>query len=182
MRVVELVFAVVWAVFWAYWLLAAFSIKRGRVPWSRELGIRVLVAVIVVLLYRLGAFRHSSLNTAVWRAAVGLALLAIGLGFALWARRHLGRNWGMPMTERDAPELVTSGPYRLVRHPIYSGILLATVGTAIGLDWTWLIAVLLAAIYFIYSAIVEEHYLAEHFAGTYPAYKRSTKMLVPYLF
>jgi protein-S-isoprenylcysteine O-methyltransferase Ste14 len=149
MRVVELVFAVVWAMFWAYWLLAAFSMKRGRVPWSRELGIRVLVAVIVVLLYRLGAFRHSSLNTAVSRAAVGLALLAIGLGS---------------------------------RHPIYSGILLATVGTAIGLDWTSLIAVLLAAIYFIYSAIVEEHYLAEHFPGTYPAYKRSTKMLVPYLF
>jgi protein-S-isoprenylcysteine O-methyltransferase Ste14 len=182
MRVVELVFAVVWAAFWAYWLVAAFSMKRGRVPWSRELGIRVVVAAIVVLLYRLGAFRHSSLNTAVWRAAIGLALLAIGLGFAVWARRHLGGNWGMPMTERDTPELVTSGPYRLVRHPIYSGILLATVGTAIGLDWTWLIAVLLAAIYFIYSATVEEHYLAEHFPDTYPAYERSSKMLIPYVF
>jgi protein-S-isoprenylcysteine O-methyltransferase Ste14 len=182
MRVVELVFAVLWAAFWVYWLVAAFSTKRGRVPWSRELGIRVVVAAIVLLLYRLGAFRHSTLNTAPWRAALGLALLAIGLGFAVWARRHLGRNWAMPMTERDTPELVTSGPYRLVRHPIYSGILLATVGTAIGLDWSWLIAVLLAAIYFIYSATNEEHYLATQFPDTYPAYKRSSKMLVPYVF
>ncbi len=182
MRVVELVFAVVWAAFWAYWIVAAFSMKRGRVAWSREVGIRVVIAAIVVLLIRLGAFRDSGLTTAPWRAAIGLVLLAVGLGFAVWARRVLGRNWGMPMTERDTPDLVTSGPYRLVRHPIYSGILLATVGTAIALDWTWLLVVVLAAIYFIYSATVEEHYLAEHFPDTYPAYKRSSKMLVPYVF
>ncbi len=182
MRVVELVFALLWGAFWAYWLVAAFSTKRGRVPWSRELGIRVVVAAIVLLLYRLGAFRYSTVSTAPWRAALGLALLIVGLGFAVWARRHLGRNWGMPMTERDTPELVTSGPYRLVRHPIYSGILLATVGTAIGLDWSWLIAALLAGIYFIYSATVEEHYLAAQFPDTYPAYQRSSRMLVPYVF
>lgn len=182
MRVVELVFAVVWAAFWTYWILAARSTKRGRVRWSRELGIRFVIAAIVLLLIRLGAFRNSGLSTAPWRAATGLALLVVGLGFAVWGRRHIGRNWGMPMTERDTPELVTSGPYRLVRHPIYSGILLAAVGTAIGLDWTWLFAVLLAAVYFIYSASTEERYLAEHFPDTYPAYKRSSTMLVPYLF
>ena len=49
----------------------------------------------------------------------------MGLGFAIWARVHIGRNWGTPMTQRDDPELVTSGPYRFVRHPIYSGILVA---------------------------------------------------------
>lgn len=85
------------------------------------------------------------------------------------------------MTQKNEPELVTGGPYRLVRHPIYSGILLATVGTAVALNWRWLVIVALAGIYFVYSATVEERYLAEQFPDTYPAYKRSTKMLIPFV-
>src|SRR5581483_10048697 len=139
MRTVELVFAVVWAAFWLYWLAAAFSMKRGRVPWSRELRIRVVLAVVVILLIRLHAFRGHGIHTDPWRAGIGLALFASGLAFAIWARRPIGRNWGTPMTQKDEPELVTSGPYHLVRHPIYSGILAAGVGTAVALSWFWLI-------------------------------------------
>ena len=182
MRTVELVFAVGWAAFWLYWIAAAFSMKRGRVPWSRELRIRALIAVVVVLLVRVGAFRGHGLNTDPLRAAVGLVLFAVGLGFAIWARIHIGRNWGTPMTQKDEPELVTSGPYRLVRHPIYSGILAAGIGTAVALNWLWLIAVALAGVYFLYSATVEERYLAEQFPDRYPMYRHSTKMLVPFVF
>jgi protein-S-isoprenylcysteine O-methyltransferase Ste14 len=179
MRAVEIVFAVVWAAFWIYWLVAAFSMKRGRVLWSRELRIRAVIVVILILLLRLGALRDHGLNTDPWRAGLGLVLLALGLGFAIWARVHIGRNWGTPMTQKDEPELVTSGPYHLVRHPIYSGILVAGVGTAVGLGWLWLLAVALVGIYFVYSATVEERYLTEQLPDAYPAYKRSTKMLVP---
>ena len=133
----------------------------------------------VILLLRLGAFRGHGLNTDPWRAGLGLALFCLGLGFATWARVHIGRNWGTPMTQKDEPELVTSGPYHLVRHPIYSGILVAGVGTAVALSWLWLIAVALAGVYFVYSAKVEEHYLTEQFPDAYPVYKSSTKMLVP---
>jgi protein-S-isoprenylcysteine O-methyltransferase Ste14 len=182
MRAIELVFAVIWAAFWLYWLVAAFSMKRGRVPWSRELRIRAVIVVIVILLVRVGAFRNHDLNTDPWRAGLGLGLFALGLGFAIWARLNIGRNWGTPMTQKDDPELVTSGPYHLVRHPIYSGVLLAGVGTAVALSWMWLVAVLLAGIYFVYSAIVEERYLTKQFPDTYPAYKHSTKMLVPFVF
>ena len=105
-----------------------------------------------------------------------------GLAFAVWARVHIGRNWGTPMTQKNEPELVTSGPYHLVRHPIYSGILLAGVGTGIALSWMWLVVVGLAGVYFIYGATVEERYLTEQFPDTYPSYKRSTKMLVPFVF
>ena len=183
MRTVELVFAVGWAAFWLYWLAAAFSMKRGRVPWSRELRIRAVFAVVVILLLRLGAFRGHGLDTDPWRAAIGLVFFALGLGFAIWARVHIGRNWGTPMTQKDEPELVTSGPYRLVRHPIYSGILVAGVGTALGLglSWLWLTVVVLAGIYFVYSATVEERYLTEQFPDTYPAYQRSTKRLLPFI-
>ncbi|HVV77298.1 MAG TPA: isoprenylcysteine carboxylmethyltransferase family protein [Mycobacteriales bacterium] len=178
---VRIVFAVGWAAFWLYWLVAARSIKRGHVDWSREVGIRVAIVVVVVLLVRLHAFRGHTHRAGSWRAVLGLALFAAGLGFAIWARTHIGRNWGHPMSRKDDPELVTTGPYRLVRHPIYSGILLAGIGTAVGLSWQWLIAVLLAGIYFIYSATVEERYMTEQFPDAYPAYRKASKMLIPFL-
>lgn len=181
MRAVELVFAFGWGAFWLYWLVAAFSMKRGRVLWARDLRIRVAVVVVVVLLVRFG-FRGHSPNTDPARAAVGLLLFTVGLCFAIWARVHIGRNWGTPMTQKINPELVTSGPYGLVRHPIYSGILVAAVGTAVALNWLWLTAVGLAAIYFIYSATVEERYMTAQFPDAYPTYKRSTKMLLPFIF
>ncbi len=182
MKAVELVFAVGWAAFWLYWLVAAFSMKRGRVPWSRELGIRVVMAVLVIALIHLGAFRGHWGNSDPWRAVFGLFFFALGLGLAIWARVHIGRNWGSPMTLKDEPELVTSGPYRLVRHPIYSGILVAGFGTAVALSWQWLIAVALAGVFFAYSATVEERNLTTQFPDTYPAYRRSSKMLVPFIF
>jgi protein-S-isoprenylcysteine O-methyltransferase Ste14 len=181
MHAVELVFAIGWAAFWIYWLVAARSTKRGRILWSRQLRIRALLLVGAVLLVRVGAFRDGGLNTDPWRAGLGLLLFALGLGFAIWARRVLGRNWGTPMSRKDEPELVTSGPYHLVRHPIYSGILVAGVGTAVALSWVWMIAVALAGVYFAYSAAVEERYLTEQFPDTYPQYRRSTKMLVPFI-
>ncbi len=182
MQAVELVFAVAWAAFWIYWLMAAFSMKRGHVPWGRELRIRVLIAILAVILIRFGALRGQDLNTDPWRAGLGLVLFALGLGFAIWARIHIGRNWGTPMSQKDEPELVTSGPYHLVRHPIYSGVLLAGVGTAVALNWLWLIAVVLAGVYFSYSAKVEERNMATQFPETYPAYRRSTKMFIPFIF
>jgi protein-S-isoprenylcysteine O-methyltransferase Ste14 len=181
MHAVELVFAIGWAAFWIYWLVAAFSMKRGRVPWSRELLIRVVIVVVVIVLARLGAFRDAGVNSDPWRAGFGLVVYGAGLSFAIWARIHLGRNWGTPMSQKTEPELVTSGPYRLVRHPIYTGLLIASIGTAVGLSWTWLIAVALAGAYFVYSAIVEERNLTEQLPDTYRAYKRSTKMLVPFV-
>lgn len=179
MDAVTIVFIAVWALFWLYWLLSAFAMKRGRVPWSRELLIRVVMVAIVYVLVRVGAFRGHGVNREVWRDALGLVLLVVGLGFALWARVNIGRNWGSPMTRKDDPELVTSGPYRLVRHPIYSGIVVALVGTAAAVTWLWLFAAGLAGLYFGYSAIVEERYMTTRFPDAYPAYKRTTKWFVP---
>jgi protein-S-isoprenylcysteine O-methyltransferase Ste14 len=181
-RGVELVLAVGWAAFWLYWLLAATRMKRGRPAWSRELRIRVVIVAVALVLVRLGVFHGShGVDTDPLREALGLVLFGLGLAFAIWARVHIGRNWGTPMTRKNEPELVTSGPYRLVRHPIYSGILLAGVGTALALSWFWLVVLLLPAVYFVYAATVEERYLAKQFPEDYPAYKRSTKMLVPFV-
>jgi protein-S-isoprenylcysteine O-methyltransferase Ste14 len=181
-HVVDAVFIAGWAAFWIYWLAAAFTMKRGRVPWSRELGIRVVIVIIVIVLVHFGVLRHRGRNSDPWLGGVGLVLFAIGLFFAVWARLHIGRNWGMPMTEKHDPELVTSGPYRLVRHPIYSGILLAGLGTAVAVSWMWLIAVALAGFYFGYSSAIEERFLARSFPGTFPAYKASTNRLLPFIY
>jgi protein-S-isoprenylcysteine O-methyltransferase Ste14 len=181
MYAVEFVFAVGWVAFWIYWLVAAFSMKRGRLAWSRELRIRAVILVLAIVLLRLGAFQNNDLKSDPWRAGLGLVLFAVGLGFAIWARIHIGRNWGTPMSQKDDPELVTSGPYQRVRHPIYSGILVAGVGTAVALSWAWLIAVALAGVYFVYSATIEERNLTEQFPDSYPVYRRSTKMLVPFI-
>ena len=135
MRAIELVFAIGWGLFWLYWIAAAFSMKRGRIPWSRELRIRAVIVVLAVVLVRFGVFRGHGVQSDPWRAGIGLALLR-----SRAAVRRLGEATPRPQlgnaddANETTPELVTSGPYRLVRHPIYSGILLATIGTAIGLD------------------------------------------------
>jgi protein-S-isoprenylcysteine O-methyltransferase Ste14 len=178
---VELVFEIGWAVFWLYWLVAARSMKHGRRRWSNEWRIRLVIVVVAVAVVRFGGFRGHGIDTDTWLVAIGLVLFAVGLAFAVWARLVMGRNWGTPMTQKDEPELVMSGPYRLVRHPIYSGILLACVGTAIALSWTWLVLVALIGIYFVYSARVEERFLEEQFPEQYRAYERTTKMLVPFV-
>lgn len=182
MGVIEAVFGVGWAAFWLYWLVVAFSMKKGYVRWRRELGIRAVLVAVILVLIKSGALPGRTLNPGPWRAGIGLVLFGLGLMFAIWARIHLGRNWGTPMTQKVEPELVTSGPYRLVRHPIYSGILVAAAGTAVALSWPWLVAVALVGVYFTYSAIVEEHDLAQQFPDTYLTYKHTTRMLLPFVF
>jgi protein-S-isoprenylcysteine O-methyltransferase Ste14 len=85
------------------------------------------------------------------------------------------------MSQKVDPDLVTTGPYRTIRHPIYSGIILAMVGTAVAVSWYWLIAVALLGAYFVYSAVIEERYMTKLFPNSYPQYKRSTKMLIPFV-
>ena len=142
----------------------------------------VLIVILSSVLVRLGAFRGHGVHTDPLREGIGLVLFVAGLALAIWARMNLGRNWGTPMSQKDEPELVTTGPYRLVRHPIYSGILAAGLGTAVALSWWWVFAVGVAGIYFTYSATAEERFLMGQFPDSYPAYKRSTKMLVPFIF
>lgn len=182
MRAVDLVFLAGWVLFWIGWLAAGVRSKPGQMQWRRGAGIRLVILVVIIVLSRVGAFRGHAATHSPYALGIGLALFLAGLAFAVWARVHIGRNWGTPMSQKSDPELVTSGPYRLVRHPIYSGIILAMIGTAVGVTVYWLIIAALAGGYFVYSATREERYMTERFPDTYPAYKRSTKMLIPFIF
>jgi protein-S-isoprenylcysteine O-methyltransferase Ste14 len=179
--VVDGIIGVGWLVFWIYWLAASVGVKTGRSRWTRLAGVRVAAILIVLFLLRLRVFKEHGSAHDPWLLGIGLALFVLGLGLAVWARVYLGRNWGMPMSEKVDPELVTTGPYSKVRHPIYSGIILAMVGTTVAISLYWLIAVVLLGAYFIYSAFMEERYMAGRFPDTYPQYKQSTKMLIPFI-
>jgi protein-S-isoprenylcysteine O-methyltransferase Ste14 len=182
MHVVDIVILVGWVAFWIYWLAASVGAKTGRAPWARSAGIRIVIILVVLLLVRLRAIKGHPGTNDPWLLGIGLAIFLLGLGLAIWARVFIGSNWGMPMTRKDDPELVTTGPYHKIRHPIYTGIILGMVGTTIAVSLYWLIAVVLLGGYFIYSAVNEERYMAERFPDSYLSYKNSTKMLIPYVF
>jgi protein-S-isoprenylcysteine O-methyltransferase Ste14 len=185
-------FAVLIVVFWCigfvYWLAAAIGAKRNRRrPYHavvRDAGIRIACGIAGTLL--LLSFRHEiAAATPVFASStiegVGVAVCGIGIAIALWARVSLGRNWGMPTTVKADPELVSRGPYAAVRHPIYAGILLATLGSALAVGPGLLVVAVVLCLYFVYCAVVEERLMTRAFPGQYPNYRRRTKRFIPFI-
>ncbi len=171
--------AIAWTIFWVYWLASAVGVKEGKAG-RRRVPATSLSALSILLLLRV--FRGGSLTVhSPVLGAIGAVVFASGIALAVWARVHLGRNWGMPMTQKAEPELITSGPYRLVRHPIYAGLLLGLLGTALITNLIGLIIVAISGAYFYYSASVEETNLTRTFPTAYPAYRTRTKMLIPFI-
>jgi protein-S-isoprenylcysteine O-methyltransferase Ste14 len=179
MHPLELAIGYAWIVFWIYWLVSASTSKDSvRGGWRTRLTGVSAVGVFVIA----GVLRGGSLAMrSPVLAAIGALLFGCGIALAVWARLHLGRNWGMPTTQRAEPELVTSGPYRFVRHPIYTGLLTAMLGTALVNSLLGLIVVAVLVAYFYYCGIVEERNLTAAFPQAYPEYKSRTKMLIPFL-
>jgi protein-S-isoprenylcysteine O-methyltransferase Ste14 len=179
MHALQTAIAIAWIVFGVFWLAAAFGAKKGR-GGARQIPLRGLTALAVVLLLRV--FRDGSLAVhSLVLGVIGVVVFALGIALAIWARVYLGRNWGMPTTQKAEPELVTSGPYRFVRHPIYSGILTGALGTALATNLIGIIIVGVLGAYFYYSASVEEKNLTATFPTAYPAYRTGTKMLIPFV-
>jgi len=113
-------------------------------------------------------------------AYVGLAITIIGLCFAVWARFAIGRNWGGLITVQQDHKLMRTGPYGIVRHPIYSGFMLATLGTAIIVgEIGGLVSVALIVISWGYKAGLEESFMIEQFGAEYEDYRRDVKGLIP---
>jgi len=187
MTVLPWIIVALWLVLIAYWAVAAFGAKQsvGRRAWRREAGLRLAVIVIVLVGLRFTAVRHAlrpyAVNSSVALGVLGVVLCALGVGLALWARVHLGRNWGMPMSRKAEPELVESGPYALVRHPIYGGIILGLLGSALAQSPFWVVPLVVFGGCFICSARREERIMTEQFPQSYPAYRQRTKMFIPYV-
>ncbi len=178
-----------------WWTWALFNKKadrgatwRGR-SWTFRLGLLVAIVLVMRLVRRSGLAGWLAVHgpaallhpAAPWQG-IGVAVCVVGFAFAIWARAYLGGNWGIPMSMRQQHDLVTSGPYARVRHPIYSGLVLSGLGTVLALGVLWLPAVVLVGLFFVISAHTEERMLAEHFPEAYPPYKARTRMLIPFVF
>jgi len=110
----------------------------------------------------------------------GLAVQLCGVFLACWSRHVLGRNWSLAVTLKQEHELIQSGPYAWVRHPIYTGLITAFLGTAIMIgEWRALLSVVILSVSFWCKLRIEERWLREEFGDRYIAYAARTKALVP---
>jgi protein-S-isoprenylcysteine O-methyltransferase Ste14 len=181
-----------WLIVVVYWASSAAVVRRStgsRWIWWREIAVRLAFFALVILALQVAVESHAlpnapphALNTDTLMGLIGFVFSALGIGLAILGRAHLGQNHGTPMSNKASLELVTTGPYALVRHPIYGGILLAVLGSAVGQSVFWLLPLIAYGPVFIRSARREEQHLSEQFPERYRAYEKQTKMLLPFVF
>lgn len=176
-----------WIAWALIWFLAARSVKqtvRHEDPLSRLSNTLPLWLAAFLLAsppiwpdFLTARLLPATLGTFVF----GAILVVVGLCFAIWARYHIGRNWSGVITVKQDHDLVRTGPYSLVRHPIYSGLLLAIIGSAIARgNSVAVVAVALVLFSFLRRVSVEERWMTETFGAAYDDYRASTPALVPF--
>jgi protein-S-isoprenylcysteine O-methyltransferase Ste14 len=176
----------VWLAWILYWFGSAFGVRKTvrREPlWQRMSTIVAMILAVVLLGFvdwRFGVLNQRFvLDTEIVRWA-GLLLTLGGLAFTVWARIHLGQFWSARVGLKENHELIQSGPYARVRHPIYSGLLVAVIGSAIVAgEYRALLAVALVCLGLIMKAKREENLLSEQFGDTFVQYRQRTGALVP---
>lgn len=176
-----------WLAWMIYWFVAARSVSRRKFT---ESGISQLMHSLPLGLGMWLIFRGAgipelryhlySIEELRW---AGVALTAIGLLFSVWARVHLGRNWSGVVTLKADHKLIRTGPYRYVRHPIYTGLLIAAMGSAMvanTLEAVFGVGLVLVA--FLIKMRHEERLLTQEFGDDYRAFKSEVSALVPYVY
>ena len=177
-----------WFAFIAYWAIQARAVKstaRSEPFVARLLkySLPLMVGTVLVLPWHGGAgtlLRTRFAPPGAWLPWSGVLLQWIGVAFAIWARATLGRNWSAVVQVKHEHELVERGPYRWVRHPIYTGLLLAYLGTTFALgEWRGLFGTAIVGASFWFKLRLEERWMREQFGVRYEDYMRRVKALVP---
>jgi protein-S-isoprenylcysteine O-methyltransferase Ste14 len=174
-----------WLIFIVYWLIRARWTKAIAEKESARSALthRIPLGLSYLLLadgHLPGPLNLSVTPDADWARGMGISVCLLGLFFTLWARWTLAGNWSSNVAFKQGHELIETGPYRFVRHPIYTGILAMCLGTALdsGRLRCWL-ALLLMTITFGIKLMQEERLMLRHFPDQYPAYRKRVKALVP---
>ncbi len=178
-----------WLVFAIYWLISASKAKTDAGPqqwWRGRLFSFLRLALIIVLSYLYPSIVRQGLYSAPATdrvLAVAGTLLAVGgIALALWARRYLGTNWSLHPARKENHELVTSGPYRILRHPIYTGMLAGLFGSLlVYLNAFWFYFFVIMGVTILYRVPTEEKLMMQTFPNAYAAYKKRTKALIPFV-
>ena len=179
----------IWLVWEAYWAISSRGVKRAASKEPLSSRIPVLIGLVLGFTLMLAPgwfgpfFGQRFLPESDLLYFSGVAVLIFGVYWAFWARATLGTNWSGRVTIKEDHELVTGGPYRFVRHPIYTGVLFACTGTSLALGRVgnlFAIAVMLAI--FFRKIRLEEKVLDQHFGQKYAGYRRTSKTLIPFVF
>ena len=173
-----------WFVLSVYWEIARRNDTTERESGaSRGVHVFLTAAAQILVLFPVPFLRTRFLPPALWVSAAGLALEAAGLWLAIWARRVLGRNWSGAIASNVDHELVQAGPYRSIRHPIYTGVLAMYVGAAIVSGQLHaLLGVLFAIVAYARKIPMEEAHMRRHFGAAYDEYSKRSRALLPGIF
>ena len=180
--------AALWVVWLIIWLVGAAATAKDVEAQTRSARLTHSVfiwlgALLIFVHWRtLGALALPLFPRQPWISWTGVAFVAIGLGFAVWARFHLGRFWSGWVTLKEDHAIIRTGPYALVRHPIYTGLLMAFAGTALArLTIATLTGIALILAGLIVKIGQEERLLIHHFGAGYDAYRADVRALIPYV-
>lgn len=171
------------AFFDVYWSAAAKNsapAQSSESRSSRSLHLAVLNGSVLLLIFSVPGLTRRFLPDRPWLAPVGLAVEIAGIAFAVWSRRHLGANWSGEVRLASGHQLVRTGPYAWIRHPIYTGVLLMYVGVMLvsgEIHAPIAVAVILLA--YLRKIALEEKLMAEHFGSDWDAWRRDTWALAP---
>lgn len=175
-----------WIVCVLFWIIGAFRTRRteSKEPVESRLGVIVLLIAGYGLLFnetvKVGFLGKSFLQATLGQVSTGIILTWLGIGLALWSRWHLGAYWSGRIAIKEDHRLINTGPYARLRHPIYSGLDLAALGTAIAVDqWGCLVGVVLIAAAYWIKARREECMLVSRFGDAFEQHRQHTGFLLP---
>jgi protein-S-isoprenylcysteine O-methyltransferase Ste14 len=180
-------FPVAWWSFGAYWAVSAFWVRKAKV--MEPLVPRITHLLLTTFAFLILTFHNyftRRVDLQLWPQnkftfGSGAAVMLAGLGFAIWARIHLGRFWSGSITLKEGHRLARNGPYQFVRNPIYTGILTGVAGTAIALGRiSGLVALTMLFAVFYWKKCREERLLATEFGDEFVAYCRQVPALLPF--
>lgn len=191
MQIISFLIIILWITLLIYWMVSAVKSKRNfrNYNWRFEILLRLIIIVIIILFFHVPILRQfaDNLQSQPFYSnpiviALGFVIFLLGYALTLWARVSLGKNWGMPMTIKEKPELVISGPYAYIRHPIYSGMILAMLGTSLAVNGYLIIPLIIVSFYFIFSSRIEERNMLQLFPKDYEKYRKKTNALIPFIY
>ena len=175
-----------WLGFMAYWVAMSRNVKEVELrepALSRFVRLAAIVCAVALLWLPsvpVPVLRDRVLAQGILCFWVGAAVTAVGLSFGAWARHHLGSNWSQSVTVMEGHELVTSGPYSIVRHPIYTGLLLGFLGCAVARnEWRGVLALALVFGVLWPKLTLEEQWMRARFGAPYEAYAGRVAALLP---